>query len=158
CIGISVAATALDARVVLVDNSLAALRIARHNCLRNSVTRNTAVIEADAMHEPPMLLGRFDIIVSNPPYVPTAELPTLESSVRDFEPPEALDGGADGLDFYRFIIPHWTGILRENGCLLFECGEGQADAIEKLMRENGFVEVFRYKDGGGTERVVAGRL
>lgn len=158
CIGISVAAAALDTRVVLVDNSYRALRVARMNCLRNTVTKNTAVVDADALQAPPMLLGRFDLLLCNPPYVPTAEIPTLESTVKDFEPPEALDGGKDGLDYYRAIIPLWTPILKENGCLLFECGEGQAGKIASMMKAQGFVETALYKDANGTDRVVAGRI
>ncbi|MBQ2057959.1 MAG: peptide chain release factor N(5)-glutamine methyltransferase, partial [Oscillospiraceae bacterium] len=138
CIGISIASAVADARVVLVDNSMRALRTARHNVIRNSVQRNTTVIEADALRQPPMLLGRFDIIVSNPPYIPSAEIHELDSSVKDFEPREALDGGEDGLDFYRAIIPRWTDILREGGYILFECGEGQADAIGKMLEKRGF--------------------
>lgn len=158
CIGISIAAAAADARVVMVDNSLKALRVARANALRNNVTRNSTVIEADALKQPPMLLGRFDIIVSNPPYVPTGEIPTLESTVKDFEPSEALDGGADGLDFYRAIIPAWSKILKEDGCLLFECGEGQAEEVEKMLTAAGFRAVASYEDAAGTKRVVAGKL
>jgi release factor glutamine methyltransferase len=156
CIGISIAYNAPDSRIVLVDNSLKALRIARSNVLRNNVTRNTTVIEADATQSPPMLLGRFDIIVSNPPYVPTDEIPTLDTSVKDFEPKEALDGGKDGLDFYRVIIPKWSEILKDNGCLLFECGEDQAEQIGDMMRRQNFKNVAYYKDTAGIKRVVAG--
>lgn len=158
CIGISIAAAVADTRVVLVDNSMKALRLARTNVKYNNVTRNTTVIDADAMEQPPMLLGRFDIIVSNPPYIPTAEIATLESTVKDFEPREALDGGKDGLSFYRAIIPAWSEILKEHGCLLFECGEGQAQTIGKMMREQGFKSVAYYKDAAGTDRVVAGAI
>ncbi|MBQ2057935.1 MAG: peptide chain release factor N(5)-glutamine methyltransferase, partial [Oscillospiraceae bacterium] len=113
------------------------------------------VIEADALRQPPMLLGRFDIIVSNPPYIPSAEIHELDSSVKDFEPREALDGGEDGLDFYRAIIPRWTDILREGGYILFECGEGQADAIGKMLEKRGFTVAY-HKDAAGVKRIVAG--
>lgn len=156
CIGISVAASVKDARIVMVDNSFKALRVARQNVLRNNVTRNTTIIEADALSAPPMLLGRFDLILSNPPYVPTDEIPTLESSVKDFEPKEALDGGKDGLDFYRAIIPAWSPILKDEGCILFECGEGQAERIAAMLRENGYKRTAFYDDAAGTKRVVAG--
>ncbi len=155
CIGISIASAVADARIVLVDNSLRALRTARQNVIRNSVQRNVTVIESDALAQPPMLLGRFDIIVSNPPYIPTAEIPTLDSSVKDFEPREALDGGKDGLDFYRAIIPRWTEILREGGCVLFECGEGQAAKVSAMLSERGFTTAC-HKDAAGVDRVVAG--
>lgn len=158
CIGIALAARFPQHRVILVDNSMKALRLSRTNVLRNKVTRNATVIEADAMKAPPMLLGRFDLIVCNPPYVPTAEIGTLDSSVRDYEPREALDGGEDGLAFYRAIIPAWKRVLREKGCMLFECGEGQADTVRDLMSREGFTNTATYRDTAGTERVVAGIL
>lgn len=156
CIGISIAANIVDCRVVLVDNSMKALRNARSNVLRNNTSRNTTCIEADAKSAPPMLLGKFDLIVSNPPYVPTAEIGTLDPSVKDFEPEEALDGGKDGLDFYRAIIPRWTPILKENGCMMFECGEDQADAVSDMMTAQGFRNVAAHRDAAGVRRVVAG--
>lgn len=156
CIGISIAANIVDCRVVLVDNSMQALRLSRTNVLKNRTSRNTVCIEADALQNPPMLLGKFDLLVCNPPYVPTAEIPTLDGSVRDFEPKEALDGGPDGLKFYRSIIPRWKPILKENGCMLFECGEGQAEEIMDLFRREGFKNAAAHKDTAGVQRVVAG--
>ena len=156
CIGISIAANLPSTRVILVDNSMKALRLSRANVLKNRVTKNVTVIESDARSAPPMLLGKFDVIVCNPPYVPTAEIPTLDGSVKDFEPREALDGGEDGLDFYRGIIPKWKNVLKPGGCMMFECGEGQAHEIEQMMRKAGFDGVASYKDTAGTERVVAG--
>ncbi len=156
CIGISIAANIVDCRVVLVDNSMQALRLSRTNVLKNRTSRNTVCIEADALQNPPMLLGKFDLLVCNPPYVPTAEIPTLDGSVRDFEPKEALDGGPDGLKFYRSIIPRWKPILKENGCMLFECGEGQAEEIMDIFRREGFKNAAAHKDTAGVQRVVAG--
>ncbi len=158
CIGISIAKTVQSCRVVLVDNSMAALRVARSNVNRNSVSGSTVCIEADAMKSPPVLLGKFDLIVCNPPYVPSGEIPGLDRGVRDFEPHAALDGGADGLDFYRAVIPNWKAILKDSGCLMFECGEGQSFAIMDMLTENGFESVASYPDPAGTPRVVAGVL
>ncbi|MBQ4427709.1 MAG: peptide chain release factor N(5)-glutamine methyltransferase [Oscillospiraceae bacterium] len=156
CIGIAIAKMKRDCRVILADNSMKALRIARHNCLKNSVTQNTTVLEADAMKDPPMLLGKFDLIVSNPPYVPSFEVLTLDNSVKDFEPVEALDGGPDGLDFYRAMVPHWTDILKQGGSILFECGEGQAEKIGRMLEKAKFEKVEYYEDPAGTKRVIAG--
>ncbi len=156
CVGISVASLVGNCQVVLVDNSMTALRLARTNVLRNRATRNTFCIDADALQSPPALLGRFDLIVCNPPYVPTAEIDTLESSVKDFEPREALDGGEDGLTFFRAIIPKWKSILKENGCMMFECGENQAEDILALFRNEGFRNAAAHKDTSGVQRVVAG--
>lgn len=158
CIGITVAKTVQSCRVVLVDNSMPALRVARSNVLRNGVSRNTTCIEADALKNPPVLLGKYDLIVCNPPYVPTAEIPTLDRGVKDHEPRAALDGGADGLDFYRAIIPNWRAVLKPAGIILFECGEGQSAAIMDLLTENGFGRVASHPDMAGTPRVVAGAL
>ncbi len=158
CIGISIAKAVQSCRVVLVDNSMAALRVARSNITRNNVTGNTVCIEADAMKTPPILLGRFDLIVCNPPYVPTGEIPALDRGVKDFEPRAALDGGPDGLDFYRAIVPNWKTILRPSGCVLFECGEDQSFRIMDILTENGFENVASYPDLTGTPRVVAGVL
>ncbi len=156
CIGIAIASAVPTCRVILADNSMKALRVSRRNVIRNNVQRNVTCVAADAKTDPAMLLGKFDLIVCNPPYIPTAEIKTLDASVRDFEPREALDGGEDGLDFYRVIIPKWTKILKENGCMMFECGEGQADIIMALMKSEGYRNVAKYKDTAGTDRVVAG--
>ncbi len=158
CIGISIAKLAATSRVVMVDNSMFALRVARANVARNSVARNATCVEADALRPPPMLLGKFDIIVSNPPYIPTKEIETLDAGVRDYEPRAALDGGEDGLKFYRAIIPKWKTLLKDRGCMLFECGEGQAEAVEDILRQEGFSGTAAHRDGAGTLRVVAGVL
>ncbi len=158
CVGISVAKTVQSARVVLVDDSMPALRVARSNVLRNGVSRNTTCIEADALKNPPILLGKFDLIVCNPPYVPTAEIPTLDKGVKDYEPRSALDGGEDGLDFYRAIIPAWKAILKPTGVIMFECGEGQSGKIMDMLSREGFGGVACHPDLAGTPRVVAGAL
>ncbi len=156
CIGIAIAANVLDCRVVLVDNSPAALKLARENIQKNRTVRNTICMSGNALENPPMLLGTFDLIVCNPPYVPTGELPSLDASVRDYEPREALDGGKDGLNFYRSIIPRWKSILKEHGCMLFECGEGQAESVMSMFNAEGFINTAAHKDTAGVQRVVAG--
>ena len=91
-------------------------------------------MQADALSAPPLGIGRFDVIVSNPPYIPSTEILMLDNSVRDYEPVWALDGGEDGLKFYRGIIKHWKTVLRPGGLLIMEVGEGQAKTVqEKLM-------------------------
>jgi release factor glutamine methyltransferase len=102
---------------------------------------------------------RFDLIVSNPPYIPSADLDGLQPEVRDFEPREALDGGLDGLDFYRLIIPAAPQHLLPGGWLLLEVGIGQAEAVQDLFRSTGlFREIFAAQDPAGVQRVVGGRL
>jgi release factor glutamine methyltransferase len=104
-----------------------------------------------------MSMGQFDLIVSNPPYVPSFEVMTLDSSVRDFEPLGALDGGEDGLMFYRSILHNWISVLRPGGLLMFEVGEDQAPAVRALMRDQQLQDVFSVQDTAGIDRVVIGR-
>ena len=115
-------------------------------------------MQADATMSPPASLGTFDMIVSNPPYIASTEILTLDPSVRDYEPVWALDGGEDGLKFYRSIIKYWKMLLRQDGYLLFEVGEGQAEAVGEMLLSAGFRTVSTKKDTLGTDRVVIGRL
>ena len=104
-----------------------------------------------------MSIGSFDVIVSNPPYIASNEILTLDHSVRDYEPLDALDGGDDGLDFYRAIIKYWTITLRPNGMMMFEVGEGQADTVKKMLLDAGYVKVNTVQDTLGVQRVVIGK-
>jgi release factor glutamine methyltransferase len=156
CIGIAVAANVTDARVVLVDTLEPALRLARRNTLRNGLTKRVMVSSADALAPPPRLFGTFDLIVCNPPYIPSRDIPLLDKSVRDFEPRIALDGGEDGLVFYRSISALWKTVLRSGGSLLFECGIGQANDVAEIMSGCGFADIMITKDLGGIARVVEG--
>ena len=97
------------------------------------------------------------MIVSNPPYIPTAEIPKLMPEVGSFEPLEALDGKEDGLFFYRKIVAECGSHLRDGGYLLFEIGCEQAEAVTTMLREAGFYEVQVVKDLAGLDRVVIGR-
>ena len=108
--------------------------------------------------KPPMLLGKFDLITCNAPYVPSGELMGLDPSVRDYEPVAALDGGEDGLDIIRPVIAHWKSVLTDNGAIMLEIGEGQAPAVGELLTQAGFRSVGALKDTAGTERVMVGRL
>ena len=157
CIACAVASELPAARVVAADISLPALDIARKNIKDNKLASRIITIHADAKTWPPMSIGSFDVIASNPPYIASEEILTLDSSVRDHEPLGALDGGADGLDFYRAIIKYWTITLRPNGMMMFEVGEGQADAVKKMLLGAGYVAVQTVKDTLGVERVVIGK-
>lgn len=157
CVGISLAANVPDCRVVCIDVSRPALDVCRSNVELNRLTRCVTCMDADALRTPPVGIGSFDLIVSNPPYIPTEEIETLDASVREYEPRLALDGGEDGLKFYRAAAEKWSVLLRQGGGMVFECGEGQADAVQAILEENGFENVFRQKDTLGVDRVVAGR-
>ena len=123
--------------------------------LRNNISRNVTAIEVDVLETPPALLGAFDVIVSNPPYIPTGDLISLDSSVRDYEPVCALDGGPDGLYFYRAIASNWTSLLKEDGQILLECGAGQSQAVRDIMHDGGFGVIKTFNDTLGIERVIA---
>lgn len=101
--------------------------------------------------------GAYDVIVSNPPYIARGEIPALMPEVAQFEPMEALDGGVDGLDFYRRITGEAPRYLKENGWLFFEIGFDQGQEVQKLMRVSGFTDVTVIKDLAGNDRVVKGR-
>ena len=111
CIGCAISHELPAARLVMVDISDRALEVSKQNLRLNRQNR-TICLKADALAKPPMSIGTFDLIVSNPPYVPSFEILTLDSSVRDYEPLGALDGGEDGLMFYRAIVRNWKGVLR----------------------------------------------
>ena len=99
----------------------------------------------------------FDLIVSNPPYIPSRELPQLQAEVQ-FEPAMALDGGKDGCDFYRAIVRDWSRKLKSGGALAFELGEGQAEAVSAMMEAAGFKNIRTETDFGGTQRAIIGTM
>ena len=101
-------------------------------------------------------LWDFDVIACNPPYIPSEDIAGLDASVKDYEPRQALDGGDDGLDFYRAVASKWKGALRLGGALLFEVGMGQASDVEQILGKNGYEDVRSFQDTQGIWRVVAG--
>lgn len=158
CIGLAIAHTLPESRVVMLDLSRKALEVTRRNIRANGLSARAVCIEGDALIPPADNLGSFDLILSNPPYIASREIKTLDISVRDFEPHSALDGGEDGLMFYRFIAKEWKRALRIGGWLIFEVGETQAAEVQKIMRLEGFKNVDCAKDSAGIDRVVFGRV
>lgn len=158
CIGLAIAHTLPESRVVMLDLSRKALEVTRRNIRANGLSARAVCIEGDALIPPADNLGSFDLILSNPPYIASGEIKTLDISVRDFEPHSALDGGEDGLMFYRFIAKEWKRALRIGGWLIFEVGETQAAEVQKIMRLEGFKNVDCAKDSAGIDRVVFGRV
>ncbi len=156
CVGLAVAANAPNCRVVLADLSEGALRICKQNVRRNNLNARVTCVQADALAAPAASLWDFDVIACNPPYIPHKELPDLDISVKDYEPWGALDGGLDGLDFYRAISANWGTALRLGGSLIFEVGMGQAPAVEQIMAQNGFENIVTHQDPRGVWRVVEG--
>ncbi len=158
CVGLAIAAQAPQARVVLGEIDDSALKICRQNIRRNSLSARVTPIQMDAREKPARSLGEFQCIISNPPYIPTGDIAGLEPSVRDYEPHIALDGGADGMDFYRTITEQWKEALAPGGRLYFEVGIGQADPVLRLMRSQGFGDLQIIKDHHKIPRVVLGAL
>ena len=158
CVGVAMGVHMPGARIVMVDNSRRALSLCRRNISRNNLDIRVMCVEADVTETPPLLLGDFDLITCNAPYIPTAELETLDSSVKDYEPIQALDGGPDGLDIIRPVIRLWKGVLRDNGVMMLEIGEGQAPAVAQLLEQAGFTGIRALQDTAGTDRVMVARL
>ena len=158
CIACAVGHEMPAARIVAVDLSAKALEVARRNVAVNRLSSRVICMQADATASPPMSMGQFDMIVSNPPYVRSADMKKLDRSVRDFEPSWALDGGKDGLKFYKAIIKYWKSVLRPGGYLLFEVGEGQAESVKEMLLTGGFRSVGSKFDTIGVERVVIGNM
>ncbi|MCQ2439028.1 MAG: peptide chain release factor N(5)-glutamine methyltransferase [Oscillospiraceae bacterium] len=156
CIGIALGHFLPAGRITAVDISPGALELTRRNIAANALSRRSAVMEADILASPPMRMGSYDLIVSNPPYIATAELAELDVSVKDYEPRLALDGGEDGLKYYRAILSYWLSVLTPSGSVIMELGEGQAAKVMEMMRDAGLQEVRSVKDLYGTERVVVG--
>ena len=145
-------------KLVAVDISASALEICRKNIALNRLNGRVICMQADATVSPPLGLGQFDLIVSNPPYIASGEILSLDSSVRDYEPIWALDGGEDGLRFYKSILKYWKSLLRPGGYLLFEVGEGQAEEVREMVLAAGFAAADTRKDTLGVERVVIGKM
>jgi release factor glutamine methyltransferase len=158
CLAISIAAKCPRARIHAVDISDAALAVARENARTHGTGERITFCASDGFAALPGGL-RFDLIVSNPPYIPSEEIGTLDREVRDFDPRLALDGGADGLDFYRRLAEQGSGRLREDGRLMAEFGDGQAEAVRAIFEGQGWKVEAVEKDFAGKERfVIAGRV
>lgn len=158
CVGLAIAHDCPAANVILGELSEAALRVCRQNIRRNNLTGRVSACQLDALQKPSSALWDFDVIAANPPYIPTGDLPGLDPSVRDYEPRLALDGGPDGLDFYRAITEKWTASLRLGGWLICEVGIGQAPQVEMLFAQAGLRNIHTYPDTAGIWRVVEGQV
>lgn len=151
CILLSLLQYSNDCEGVGSDISEAALAVARTNA--EHLKKDAAFVQSDLFEN---IEGKYDVIVSNPPYIPTKVIETLEAEVRDYDPMNALDGKEDGLHFYRRIVDKAGEYLYPGGMLFFEIGHDQAEDVKSLMMEAGYVDVSVCKDLGGLDRVVYG--
>ncbi len=143
CLAIAIAAKCPPARVTALEVSAEALTIARQNLARHGLAERVLLVRGDGFAGLPAGAS-FDLIVSNPPYIPSAEIATLEPEVRDFDPRGALDGGPDGLDFMRRLAIEAGAFLATGGRLMLEFGDGQADAARELFaRQNWIVDSIK---------------
>ena len=154
CIGLAIASRVKDARVTLADISREALAVAKKNIARNKLGGRVSTFQVDARKSAPGFLGKFDLIVSNPPYITAEDMKQLPKSVDDYEPHLALFGGEDGLDFYRCILKNFTSILKPGGFLCFEFGMDMGDSVCALLEENNYTIVQRKRDYNDRERAV----
>lgn len=156
CVGLAIADNCPNTSVVLGEWSEDALRVCRQNIRRCDLSGQVQAAQVDALEPPPRMLRDFDLILCNPPYIPTLDIGRLDVSVRDYEPHLALDGGEDGLKFYRSVAKKWKCALKSGGKLIFEVGFDQAPAVEYIMAEQGFQDIQTTMDPGLHWRVVEG--
>ena len=154
CILLSLLKYSNDCEGIGADISEDALKVAERNRVQLGL-ENVAFVKSDLFEA---VEGKFDMLVSNPPYICSDVIDTLMPEVREHEPRLALDGSADGLRFYRRILADCGAYLKPGGMLFFEIGYDQGEAVKRLMEENGFLEVEVKKDYGGLDRVVLGTL
>ena len=178
CIAVALAAKCPSAKIVATDISADALALARENAARNNVAERIEFLQGDGFAaflpegrvtrvpnseietkirdscNSPLRKMEFNLIISNPPYIPSAEIAMLQPEVRDFDPRGALDGGADGLDFYRKLAAEAKPFLKPGGKIMLEFGDGQADAIRTIIAaEKWIVEAVR-EDYSQRERIL----
>lgn len=154
CVGLGIASLYGGTTVTALERSPEALTFLRQNVADSGLT--ATVVEGDVLLPPPAEFGTFDVIVSNPPYIPTDDLSSLMPEVQR-EPRMALDGGADGLTFYRAITSLWLPLLKDGGLLAVEIGQGQEEDVAALFEAAGLRNVTAVSDLAGILRVVAGR-
>lgn len=152
CIAISIKKLAKNTDVTGADLSAEALAVAQRNDRR--LKAGVRWIHSNLFDQ---IEESYDIIVSNPPYIETASIEGLQEEVKDHDPRMALDGGADGLDFYRKIGAKASSHLKEEGRLLLEIGYNQRESVSRILKENGFIDIHTYKDLAGFDRLVTGQ-
>jgi release factor glutamine methyltransferase len=154
CLAIAIAAAIPDARVTAIDVSEAALAIAQENAGTNGVATRIEFHRGDGFAALPPTSATFDLVVSNPPYIPTGDISDLQPEVRDHDPRLALDGGNDGLNAYRELASHGKTWLNSEGFMALEFGDGQAESLRGLFLANNWIVKSVEKDLSERERVL----
>ena len=156
CIAIALAAKCPHARVIALDISTDALALARQNAETNNVGERIQFRQGDGFSALSEAIP-FDLIISNPPYIATAEIDSLQPEVRDFDPRAALDGGADGLDFYRRLAAEAKSHLKPGGKIMMEFGDGQVEAIKKIFEAEKWIVEAVHEDYSHRARILVAR-
>jgi release factor glutamine methyltransferase len=154
CLGLAIAKECPEVKLFATDLSPEALALVKQNVLALEMKNRVAVLRGNLL-DPVPAERRIDVVVSNPPYIPSGEIDGLEPEVSTHEPRLALDGGTDGLDCYRALIP--AAFARAQRACLVEVGKGQAPDVAALFEQAGFVDVQTHADLAGVDRVVSGR-
>jgi release factor glutamine methyltransferase len=177
CIAIALAAKCPDAKITAMDILAEALALAKENAARNQVAERIEFLQGDGFGtlvewwgerprepkdnvqagSPGVSPRQFDLIISNPPYIPSAEIATLQPEVRDFDPRGALDGGADGLNFYRKLAAEAKPFLKLDGKIMLEFGDGQADAVKNIFETQKWIVEAVKEDYSQRERILIAR-
>lgn len=155
-ITISLAKYLPTSMVKSLDISDIPLEVGKQNAITNGVSERIEFIKSDLFNSIENTDMKFDVIVSNPPYIPKCDIDTLHTQVKDYEPYNALEGGEDGLDFYRKITAQSKKYIKENGILAYEVGHDQAKDVVEIMVNNGYTNIYTKKDLQGIDRVVIG--
>lgn len=156
CIILSLAKEFRNGVFLGTDISAEAISLARENAELCGLSDSVKLAVSDGLDE--FDPESVDVIVSNPPYITTADCEGLDPRVRDYEPRSALDGGVSGLDFYERFIGDAMNVLKPGGAIFFEIGEGQGDSLRGMFESYGFVDVLIEKDYAGHDRYASGRL
>lgn len=156
-IGLSIARFAKNVNVTLSDVSDNALKVTNKNINRLKLTQ-VRVAKSDLLNSFVESKVKYDVIVSNPPYIESKEIENLMKDVKDYEPRLALDGGEDGLDFYKRIINESIKVLNIGGLIAFEIGYNQKEQVKKELINKCFVNIKSYKDLGGNDRVIIAKF
>ena len=163
CLALALAREFPEAKVYGTDTSEIAIGYAKENAKLNGIN-NVAFLKGNLFEPIAELVTRyasritFDLIVSNPPYIRRNDIKSLQPEIKDWEPLEAINGGEDGLDYYRAIIPEAKSYLKEDSCLILEIGAGQAGAVRKIAEDAGFINISLIKDYAGIDRILITKL
>ncbi|WP_286312253.1 peptide chain release factor N(5)-glutamine methyltransferase, partial [Romboutsia ilealis] len=155
-ITVSLAKYIANSKVMSFDISEIPLQVGKINAINNDVDNKIEFVKSDVFSAIKDKEIQFDVIVSNPPYIPKKDIETLHTQVKDYEPYNALEGGEDGLDFYRQITKESIDYLKQGGILAYEVGHDQAEDVSEIMKSYGYTKIYKKKDIQGIDRVVIG--